>query len=635
MTVDYSSFSPSKMQSIILDAVTGVYGGSQTYNTLPQYVRDRADANYTLGGIAEAADNEYQKAKQSISGMSNFNDPRSINGDYAVSFQSSVTDKNRFQPVLFLSDSEVILPPQFHSSNFDGYLVGFGLLFRDLIPNNPAPISDNEYRRVTVFQNGRATLEGSIDGALGELTYAVLCLPDRVDIPGPVIANPQSSEGSVLSAQDPQSIISTANITADPENIVVLPGHLYIYGVPSGSWEGWTIRFLDGGNAGQDYLINQHLQFQDIGELDPTTFLVLESSITGGAVEGDWFMLAPPETEFFSSSDNAYRGMFVQSAATSPSDQGYFGQGLPRQVREIIKSDFDALSIPAKTTALVFDPFDNNGSEFEYPPIPNAFIGISNNYVELAQLAEYLGIYLDDLDPDVLHREQIAAAYDFHRIRGTKAGIELMCRLRGFESSVEELASTFTPDGGFIANNVVGSTLTVEHKQLPNEELPLNLNVPQSGQGVPREFVATPAGRDAARIPDSDINIYLERVNPLAVVSSVIFQRLSKQLKDLALPAHVNINILGLLQRFYNNAEVLCALETLLTHAPNIVVDVNEVVILQVIGNGAAYFDEPINTTSSLLLIMPARYDTTRSVNTYGTQTEGVPRWTIGTTRLA
>jgi hypothetical protein len=636
--VDYSNYSSDQIQSLILDAVTEVRGRSETYNKLPAYVRDTSDRGDTLKGIAEAADSEYQKAKQSIKALADFNKPREANSRYAVSFQSVVTDVNRYQPVLFASDQEILFGGAFQSSQYDGYLVGFGIQFKSLIPGVNSPISNNVYRRVISFTNGVALLEQPISGATGELTVAILCWPDRVDIPGPVIANPKDPEGSILGAQDPQSIIDTVGDTldhSDPERIVVMPGHVYIYGVPEGAYAGWSIRFLDGDHKGREIRISKHLQYQEIGDPEPTTYISLQGSIPGGAVAGDWFMLVPPDTEFYSSVDDAFKGMYVQAHATGTGDVDYFGVGIPRQVREVVGSSFNALSIPAKTTAFIYSPSDNTGFEFEYPPIPDTFIGISNNYVELAQLANYLGIYLDDLDPDILQREQIKSAYDFHRLRGTKDGIQLLCRLRGFEAHIEELASTFTPDGGFIDSNVIGSTITVEHQQLPNEELPTDLKVPQNGQGVPRAFVATPAGRAAARIPDSDVNIYLERVNPLAQASSALFQRIAKQLREQALPAHVSINTLGLLQRFLNPVDISVNLDLLGAHTPDIVVNVNELVTAFSVGNGESFVDEPVTFTSSLLLIMASRYDNTRYAPTYNSLNEGVPRWTIGNTRLA
>jgi hypothetical protein len=656
--VDYSSYSDSKMQARIIDAVTDIRGKSQTYNKLPPYVRDRADAGYTLGGIAEAADNEYEKAKQSIKGMASFNDPRGINGDFAVSFQSVVTDTSRIQLVTFIDANTVRLPEEFSGGAYNGYLVGFGLQFRNLI--GISPISDRAYRRVITFEGGVATLEAAVVGAENELTYAILCWPDRVDIPGPVIADPRTVNGvmggTVLPPQNPSTILTIVGNEVphiDPDRIVKLPGHLYISGVPVGAWDGWSLRFLDGVNEGQDFPITSHLKSPP--GWSAFTYLSLQSAIPGGAVEGDWFTLIPTASDFFSSAQNAFRGMFIQASAVSASSSGYLGQGLPKQTREIISSEFSALSIPAKTTAFIFNPSDNSGTEFEYPIIPDSFVGISNNYIELAQLADYLGIYLDDLDPDLLQREQIASAYDFHRVRGTKAGIELLCRLRGFEASIEELSSTFTPGaesfptrtpgslntsvtstgGGFIHTNIIGATVTVAHKQLPNEELSPDLVVPQNGQGVPRAYVATAAGRNDARIPDSDVNIYVERVNPLAQVSVSLFQRLARQLTDQGLPAHVSINILGILQRFNNNVWVADPLRYRVGNDTDLIVEVTGDLLVVSIGDGSSFIDEPASVSSSLLLTMPARYGNTRSANTFAGASEGVPRWTIGTTRLA
>lgn len=623
----YTSYTDAQIESLIVSNCSTIRRNT-TYDQLPPYVRDVADEGGRLEGLAATATGEYDKAKQAIKGIQDFNDPRKINDAFAVEFQGILNvDLSRLLTLVFVDDSTVDVVGGNWSQLSSGFLNGFAISFPETLNVSTVEL---QYRRIISSvpdTNGgvpvyRLTLESAISGAEQQANAAVnpqqlayLSFPDRIDLPSVLISDPREN-GTTL----PSQAARTSN------SMVILPNRDFMLSVVAGAWDGWTLRMIDGAHAGQEAYINDHTIVSE------THILSLQQELPNIAAD-DFFMLIPPPDQFISPALNAYSGMYVRVAVTGASDINYGSRGVPAQTRQILSSKFYPLSRPARSEAIIYDQFSNSGSEFEYPPPFNAKIGVSDTFVELAQLAEYLGIYLDDLDPEALQREQLSSAYDFHRIRGTQEAVELLCRLRGFDAIVEENVSTFTPDPGFITRDIVGAAESVEHKQFSPGELQQDLVVPQDGRGVPRSFVATTAGREASRVPDSDVSIYLERVNPLAIESSDAFVRLYRQLRDLALPAHVDIIFFGLLQRLTNTVDIAQTLTV--GNINTLAVEITNSLYSSPIG--AFTSEETLDSviSNALLLISPQRYDTiVRWSDANVTSATGVPRWTLGNTRL-
>ena len=631
-----TGLSDSVISSKILEECATIRD-NKTFTLLPDHMK-ADDESGILRAMSEASTAEYDRALQAVKGTKEFNNVRTINKNYAVSFQASVTDISRTFVATFTSDSTIAFSGEWISLA-DGYLNGFGIQFKTVSFSGTTigtTDTNNQYRKISSFvvSGGVATaeLDFTVSNGNGDTTVAVICYPDRIDVPGVVISDPRHEEGTVLPVQSTSAALSslTASVVghSDTRRLVVLPGHSYIKGVPAGSWDGWSIKFIDGELAGTSYVIDAHLENDDYIVLSLNNLIELD-------VENDWVMLVPPASEFFSVTENAYRGMYAQTSAESAPNAYYVGTGVPKQTRQIVASEFLPMSIPAKSVAYVYDALNDDGAEFNFPPVPNSFVGISDTYVELAQLAEFLGIEIDDLDPEQLQREQIASAYDFHRIRGTKKGIELLCRLRGFSAAIVENASTFTTDGGTILNKNAGVSSSVPHIQFSGDTVDPDLLVPQSGQGVPRSYRATAQGMNDARIPDSDISIYLERANPLSQPSSIIFQRLYKQLSELATPAHVDIIFFGLLQRFNDIAEMTETVAVEATFFPNFPVDVANELYAAFLGDGQSIETLQAIVSNGLLLTSALRYDTQNRYPSEIPEYSGpTPRFTLGITRI-
>lgn len=634
----YTSYTDKQIESLIVSNCSTIRR-NLTYDQLPQYVRQSADVGGRLEGLAATSTGEYERAKQAIKGMADFKDPRKINNSFAVEFQGVLgLDSSRGIYVKFTNDRTIQIIGGSWPLLSSGYLDGFAVSFP---PDYNHSTVERQYRRVvssypdtTVSPNlYTLVLDQDISGAYTSTSaladpeqFAYLSFPDRIDLPSVLISDPRQ-DGTTFPEQILRSQVSMMGLThTNPDRVIVLPNRDYVSAVSAGAWDGWVLRFIDGTYAGEETYIEDHIIYGD-------SHVLSVRSQFPNIKKDDFFMLIPPTDQFISSVKNAYSGMYVRVAVTGFADIKYGSQGVPAQTRQIITSEFHALSRPARSEAIVYNPFTNSGSEFEYPPPFNAKVGISDTFVELAQLADYLGIYLDDLDAEALQREQIVSAYNFHRIRGTREAIELLCRLRGFDAVVDENVSTFTPDPGFIFRNILNLSESVEHKQFESGELQQDLIVPQNGRGVPRSFVETSAGREASRVPDSDISIYLERVNPLAIESIAAFSRLYRQLRDLAVPAHVDIILFGLLQRLSNAVNV----------GQHLTVGNINSIASEITNNlywapiGAEKWIETLEAavTTALLLISPLRYDTTvRWSNADVAVETGIPRWTTGNTRL-
>lgn len=630
----YTSYTDAQIESLIVSNCSTIRRNT-TYAQLPQYVRQSADEGGRIEGIAATATGEYDKAKQAVRGMSDFTDPRKINDAFAVEFQGVLSmDAARGIFVQFTDDSTVEIIGGNWPNLGNGFLDGFAVSFPASFNHTSVEL---QYRRIisseTVGTSYRLKLDQAIDTAYANTSvlpdptqFAYLSFPDRLDLPSVLISDPRQ-EGTTLPTQDLRSQVSSMGLThTESGRVVVLPNRDYMLAVPVGAWDGWTIRMIDGVHAGEEVYIDDHIKYSGAHVLS------IRSPLESISAD-DFFMLIPPTDQFISPVKNAYSGMYVRVAVTGPTEINYGSRGVPAQTRQILTSEFYPLARPARSEAQIYNPYTNSGSEFEYPPPFNAKVGISDTFVELAQLADFLGIYLDDLDPEALQREQLASAYDFHRIRGTREAIDLLCRLRGFDTIIEENVSTFTPDPGYITQDIVGAAEAVEHKQFSPGELQQDLIVPQNGRGVPRSFVATTAGRDASRVPDSDISIYLDRVNPLAIESSDAFVRLYRQIRDLALPAHVDIIFFGLLQRLTNTVDI----------GQHLTVGNINTLAVEITNNlysapiGATQWEETLGAaiSNALLLISPQRYDTiVRWSDANVTVASGIPRWTTGNTRL-
>lgn len=632
----YTSYTDQQISSLIVENCASVRRNT-TYEQLPQYVRTVADEGKRIEALAASATGEYERSKQAIKGMADFNDPRKINDAFAVEFQGVVSlDTSRIIPVEFTDDQTIQIVSGTWPSVSSGYLDGFAVTFLDGGIN--LPVTQLQYRRITSSTQGSGVYTLSLDQAVENayaqthtipaepaIQFAYLSFPDRVDLPTALISDPRQ-DGTTLPTQDLRSQVASFGLShSDPNKVVVVPNREYLVSVPEGAWDGWTLRMIDGAHAGTELVVEDHILYNG-------SHILSVGGELASIAQDDFFMLIPPADQFVSIAKNAYSGMYIRVGTTGPSDINYGTRGVPSQTRQILTSEFEPLSRPARSEAFIYNPFTDSGSEFEYPPPYNAKIGVSDTFVELAQLAEYLGIYLDDLDPEALQREQLASAYDFHRIRGTQEAIELLCRLRGFDTIVEENVSTFTPHPGFIFDSTSGASVSVDHKQFSEGSLP-ELVVPQDGRGVPRSYVTSAAGRAASRVPDSDISVYLERVNPLAIESSDAFIRLYRQLRDLAVPAHVDIIFFGLLQRFTNNVEI--GQDLTVGCLSDIAVDIVNDLYSAPIGAAESVEALAAVISNSLLLISPQRYDTTvRWSNGVAANETGVSRWTSGNTRL-
>lgn len=84
---------------------------------------------------------------------------------------------------------------------------------------------------------------------------------------------------------------------------------------------------------------------------------------------------------------------------------------------------------------------------FEFPPAPDSKVSVVTTNISLAFLARYVGMRLPQGLSEGLKRQLIGSAIDIYKLKGTKAGFEILLRMLGWGVELFELGSNYSsPD---------------------------------------------------------------------------------------------------------------------------------------------------------------------------------------------
>lgn len=590
------------------------------YELLPQFIRDQ-DPDKVVRGFCEAVQAEYDRCKSSITEIIAVIDPQAVN-------KSFVLDGNFvfFHPEQFIYGASATNTPSGRVV-FDGPVggvpaSGFYRDFSIFVWSDPdAPTAVGQYRKIIAYDGPNLTATVDEDWAVipsGNATFA-LCWPDRIWLPVAIVSDPRKAGGTLFPPQNFPTDVPVGSNTIQQQ--VLLPGLSYLSTIDD-YYIGWTLDFLDGVNAGKSVKI--------IDYVAATKILVTETAVTPPA-ENDWFRISPPIANNIGVSDNFYKGRWVHIAGATPQDVSY-GRKIRTQTRQIVKSKFDPLTTPASHIAYIYDPRTGEGEQFEFPPAPTMLYGISNSYVPLQHLAAYVGIELDELDPEVYQREQISQAYNFHRLRGTRKAMELVCNAFGLDVEIDETASNYSHAP---SNELVGpeAAAEVNHRQYNNSEI-----VPVIKQGlgiddVPVSYLTSP-GSETARIADSDIRLYLSRRNlNIEAFDGEILSRILRKLRAHT-PIHVQIIFVGLLTRLQESVDLDEALTCEIRPLFEYELGVAETFIGTPIGTVPIVDAYTIGLDDDVSISTEARYRNLARYGRFGSSVPALARWSRGITLL-
>lgn len=506
---------------------------TRVYELLPAYVRD-GDVEGALRVICAAIQEEYDRNRAQITDIITLIDPATLNNKFRI--EGNFTFFHPEQVVTAVATTNITV--QFTGipegpAVADTY-VGFGLY----VATGDAEAL-RQYRRIVDYNSSTrvATLEFPLDVVpTGAVSY-VLCWPDRVWLPTEIVQIPSDVDpGTVLPQQ----------FDADLSAAIRLPARPYIFSIDD-YYIGWSIEFLSGAHEQQRYEIAAYSGVDRVATIRTPVHVK----------EGDWFKLVPPRIDQVSTVENDYKGRWLR-VLTGPSDPAFFGQ-YRTENRRIIRScyrpygsaDESVVTGPATHVAYVYDAVTQEGSPFTFPPCPDSYFGITESYVSFANLAQHLGCTLDSASTEDLQREQLRRAADLYRIKGTPRAFELICRTLGLRAKLLERSSNYVQDP---PSTAVGPGTVVPRRI---RDAWGNIDVPpesQAGTVVPPTWLRAP-GRDSARIPSSDIELFVNRFDPRTVVDGNLFRRLRALVEDVR-PIHIDIIAIGYFEDEYENFEV-------------------------------------------------------------------------------
>lgn len=586
----------------------------RVFELLPSFLRQQ-DKDEVIRGFCEAVQSEIDTLRDSITDIVTIMDPQKVNSSYLLQGNLVFFHPEQFMYGCTFSNgpATVTMNGPVAGPAASGFYRDFGIY---VWSDTDTPSSVGQYRKILSYdgQTAVGVLDEEWSVVPSDNAVIALCWPDRVWLPVDLVSDPRRPGGTILPAQDRDFLHDTYGF--DKSRVVRLPGLSYLSTIDN-YYVGWTLEFLDGVHQGTAIKVVEYVADLKV--------LVLESGMSIPANENDWFRLSPPGIDKVSSADNGYLNKWLIVQPTTDAEISY-GKTIRLQSRQIVKTEFNPLATPASHIAWVYDPTTGAGKEFEYPPPPPAFYGITNSYVPLTYLASYVGIELDEEDPEEYQRVQISQAYAYHKLRGTRRALELVCRSFGLNVLIEELASNYTPAGGTSIKSDL--LIGVPHIQYGNSTI---TDVVLEGRGpddIPVDYANFP-GMLNARIPDSDINIYLEQVNQSTPTPfDKIIPRLLKRL-NFYLPAHVQVILVGVLSRHKTSVEVDDPLTRYGTYSASSAVDATEDLGSYLVGDAPIVGSYDLEVTEPLVIYSQVRY----GLGSRFSRISGVPafpRWSTG-----
>lgn len=511
------------------------------FELLPQFVQGQ-DQEGIIQGFFEAVQEEYERNKSVITDIYTIIDPHNVGRNYTVSGNFVF-----FHPEQFVyggtpaAPNVLVLDGATLGVAASGFYNDFGIYVWE--DTNLGAVG--QYRIVTSYDGTTraATLDEDWEVIPSTSAVYALCWPDRVWLPTPVVSDPRRAGATVFPVQNIDVTASEFNLSQeDLDRAIVLPGLSYLSTIDD-YYTGWVFDFLDGRNAGRSSKV-KHYRYRSSGRL-----IVLEDTLHPPDTQ-DWFRIVPPEFSATGISNNFYKDRWLHVVAPTAGDITY-GQRVKAQARQIISSVFDPTATPVSHVAYVHNPVTSAGQRFKSPPPPTANYGISNTYIPLQYLAEYVGIELDEEDAEIYQREQISQAYSFHRLKGTRRALELVCRSFGMDVLIDEAASNYTHAP---TNEDTGPFAAIDgnHVGYPGTAVTTHILTGAGLDDVPDSYLVSP-GREDARIQDSDIRLYLSRNNlNVAPFNINVLTRILRKLSP-HIPIHVQIIFVGLLTRAHES----------------------------------------------------------------------------------
>lgn len=505
---------------------------TRIFEFLPEALRNKdVDPGEALKAFFGAVQEEFDQNKESIDEILFLIDPYNINNRFIL--QGYPTFTHGSQQVTYSGGTATTItlanvPP---GVSGDDFLVDFGIY---IVYDTTYSGLKGSYRRVTDYNGSTkvATVDTPWPTGLVPTTGVIwLAWPDRVYIPIPIMGDAREVSGTTL----PEQPGSLAN------NQIMLPGVFYLSSQDD-VYNGYYIEILLGTGKGQTRLISDYE--------GSTRIATLEKAWAYKPIQGDWFKITHP-TRFGMETNDYYKDKYVRVLSNTKDPTVNYDTNLLRgqiQTRRILRSEYDPYSIPASHICYIHDPVLKEGETWILPPDPDSYIGIVNHYVSLTYLARQVGYRLDAEDPENLQRSQIGNAFNFYKLKGTKRAFEIICRSFGMIPSVQEQGSNYSsaPD----PVNVGPDHCSPRHTQYSVS--PSSFEEKGLGEdGVPCSWYVAP-GKDIARIPDSDIKVYLKRAHPNIVIDERFMYRLIDKLEDVR-PIHVEILYIGLLESFLDS----------------------------------------------------------------------------------
>lgn len=586
----------------------------RVFELLPGFLKQQ-DRDGIIKGFCEAVQAEIDSLGDSVTDIITILDPLKVNTSYLLegNFVFFHPEQFMFGCTFSNGPASVVMNGPVGGVAASGYYRDFGIyVWTDV----DTPSSVGQYRKILSYdgttQTGLLDEEWSVVPSSNAVI--ALCWPDRVWLPVDLVSDPRKPGGTLLPIQDRDEIADLFGY--DEQRVVRLPGLSYLSTIDN-YYSGWTIEFLDGVHKGTRLKVESYDAQNKI--------IVTDSGLQAPANQNDWFRLSPPLADRISSADNGFLNKWV---VVKPNpEQVSYGGAVLTQARQIVKTEFNPLSTPASHVAWVYDPISGKGKEFDTPPPPPFYYGITKSYVPLTYLASYVGIELDEEDSEDYQRVQISQAYAYHKLRGTKRALELVCRSFGFTVAIEEMASNYTPAGGTYIKSSID--IGVPHVQYSNSTIQ-DINLTGSGSDIPASYANFPTMLDA-RIPDSDISIYLDRVNSADLVNFPrVIPRLLKRL-EFYLPAHVQIILVGVLSKHSTRAEVEEA--TTISGEINVAdysVEVTQTLGSYLVGDAPVSSSYDLDVSDPLAISSPVRYGITGTRYGVPGSIPGLARWSTG-----
>jgi len=596
------------------------------YELLPNNIKEQDQAGI-IKGFMEAVQSEYERNKSSITGIMGIVSPQEINKNFVLAGNPVFFHPEQFVVNATATLSTINLTGSPSAVAGSGFYTDFGVyVWAD--PTTPAAVG--QYRKIISYDGTTKVAQVDFDWLVTPSSSAVyaFCWPDRVWLPTAIVSDPRKPGGTIFPDQVVADYVTVSNaLGIDPglypaRKIALLPGLAYLASVEN-YYVGWTLDFLDGTNAGLSIKIAGHRIAFGLN------IIILETSMRDLPDANDWWRLTPPTANQTSNVDNFYKDRWI--SVNPPNTSAYPGQS-KTQYLQILRSTYDPTATPASHIAYVYDPVSGDGSIFQFPPSPVADYGILTTYIPLQHLAHYVGIDIDERDNEIYQRLQIQQAYNYHKLKGTKRAIELICKSFGLEVLVDEAASNYTPAPNY-EDTELSAAQRVGHRQFAGSTVSTLVKQGLGVNDVPTSYLTAP-GNMNARIPDSDIRLFLSRsATAYNIFSQEIVDRVVYNVSQ-QIPIHVQIIFVGLLttvQEFIDVSETLLAGVQIL-NLEEIAAD--EDFFMTPLGT-VPYLDSyTVSITSSLALSTDARYSRAPSARFSGRNgiIPAPSRWSRGTT---